>query len=231
MVSISDEHRFTPLHWASWAGNFGIVELLLARGARISATNIAEDTALHVAASHGHVAVAIRLIQAGADVNSPNCYGNTPLHYAVHFQYEELAYELVSRGAYITVENCDGLAPIDKAKRPFADSLMDHAAQLNQDVHTRIPFMHLINTPSFGSQMTRRTNDSAVLARRDGIEARWLTAFQLGEVTEGGRVYFGEIGIGNRIVVKELRLYATQMNKSARIRIERELLDEARRLR
>lgn len=197
----------------------------------MSATNIAEDTALHMAASHGHVPVVIRLVQAGAEVNVPNCHGNTPLHNAVHFQFEQVAYALVERGALVGIENCDGLTALDMAKHPFSDALEEHAGQFGQDLSARISYTQFGGPTAFGAQRTRRTNDAAVLARRDGIDARWLDNFQLGEVTEGGRVYFGEIGTGNRIVVKEMRLYATQTNKSARTRIDRELLDEARRLR
>lgn len=41
------------LHWAARDGHFGIVEMLIMRGARINATNMGDDTALHLAASHG----------------------------------------------------------------------------------------------------------------------------------------------------------------------------------
>lgn len=51
---IRDDHGFSPLHWSSKEGHIKIVDLLMARGARINATNRGDDTPLHLAAAHGH---------------------------------------------------------------------------------------------------------------------------------------------------------------------------------
>ena len=50
----SDDHGFSPLHWACKEGHAKIVELLIQRGARINVTNRGDDTPLHLAAAHGH---------------------------------------------------------------------------------------------------------------------------------------------------------------------------------
>ena len=50
----SDDHQFSPLHWAAKGGHTKIVEMLIARGARIHTTNMGDDTPLHLAAAHGH---------------------------------------------------------------------------------------------------------------------------------------------------------------------------------
>ena len=50
----SDEHGFTPLHWAGTAGYMNLVELLLVKGARMDITNMGGDTPLHSAVQHGH---------------------------------------------------------------------------------------------------------------------------------------------------------------------------------
>lgn len=49
-----DDHGFSLLHWAAKEGHLGIVEMLVARGARINATNLGDDIPLHLAAAHGH---------------------------------------------------------------------------------------------------------------------------------------------------------------------------------
>ena len=49
-----DDHRFSLLHWACREGRTNIVDMLIARGARINATNLGDDTPLHLAAAHGH---------------------------------------------------------------------------------------------------------------------------------------------------------------------------------
>lgn len=54
-VVCSDDHGFSPLHWACKEGHFKIAELLIHRGARINATNRGDDTPLHLAAAHGHL--------------------------------------------------------------------------------------------------------------------------------------------------------------------------------
>ncbi len=50
----SDDHQFSPLHWASKGGHLKIVEMLISRGARVHTTNMGDDTPLHLAAAHGH---------------------------------------------------------------------------------------------------------------------------------------------------------------------------------
>lgn len=49
-----DDHAFSLLHWASKEGHISIVDMLLARGARVNSTNMGDDTSLHLAAAHGH---------------------------------------------------------------------------------------------------------------------------------------------------------------------------------
>lgn len=53
-IFFSDDHGFSPLHWAAMKGYNKIVEMLLLRGARVNATNRGDDTPLHVSAAHGH---------------------------------------------------------------------------------------------------------------------------------------------------------------------------------
>lgn len=52
-----DDHGFSPLHWCCKRGHLKLAELLVARGARINATNRGDDTPLHLAAAHGHKAI------------------------------------------------------------------------------------------------------------------------------------------------------------------------------
>lgn len=51
---LSDDHGFSPLHWACREGRSGVVDMLIMRGARINVMNRGDDTPLHLAASHGH---------------------------------------------------------------------------------------------------------------------------------------------------------------------------------
>ena len=46
-----DDHGFTPLLWASREGQTAVFDLLLLRGARVTAVNDGGDNGLHLAAS------------------------------------------------------------------------------------------------------------------------------------------------------------------------------------
>ena len=50
----SDDHQFSPLHWAAKGGHLKILEMLIGRGARVHTTNMGDDTPLHLGAAHGH---------------------------------------------------------------------------------------------------------------------------------------------------------------------------------
>lgn len=45
------------MHWCAKEGHLKLVEMLLARGARVNATNMGDDIPLHLAAAHGHLEV------------------------------------------------------------------------------------------------------------------------------------------------------------------------------
>lgn len=72
----------SPLFVASLQGHAGVVELLLAKGASVSATDPRWLTPLHAAATRGHLACVRSLVAAGADVTALSCDGFTPVHCA-----------------------------------------------------------------------------------------------------------------------------------------------------
>ena len=85
-----DDHWFTPLHWAARYGHKQVVELLIDRGARVSAKNRGDDTPLHNACQCGHLEIAKTMIRHKATLtllNERNEHGNSPLHYACFGNY------------------------------------------------------------------------------------------------------------------------------------------------
>ena len=89
----------TFLHWAAAGGQKEIVELLIAKGADVNATDGDGDTALHLAGSTtASTAITELLISKGADVNAINMSppgrrigGMTPLDMAILGNRNELA--------------------------------------------------------------------------------------------------------------------------------------------
>ena len=63
LFTFSDDHGFSPLHWAAKEGRLIIGEMLINKGARINSTNMGDDTALHLASAHGHRDVVMLLLR------------------------------------------------------------------------------------------------------------------------------------------------------------------------
>ncbi|XP_041116948.1 putative ZDHHC-type palmitoyltransferase 6 [Polyodon spathula] len=74
---------FTPLHYAAFQGNRGLVELLLQHGADPNLPNDAGQTPFHFACRHGDVHVIHRMLKYEADVNLTDHQWKTALHHAV----------------------------------------------------------------------------------------------------------------------------------------------------
>ena len=101
-----DKFVGTFLHWASAGGQKEIVELLIAKGADVNATDGDGDTALHLAGSStARIEIAELLISQGADVNAMNMSppgrrigGMTPLDMAILGNRSEIAALLRKHG-------------------------------------------------------------------------------------------------------------------------------------
>lgn len=81
----------TPLEAAAASGEALIVELLLARGARLGRSESSARGPIHLAAGGGHVEVLRLLLLKGADVDSLTKDGNTALHVAVEERRKDCA--------------------------------------------------------------------------------------------------------------------------------------------
>jgi pimeloyl-ACP methyl ester carboxylesterase len=68
-----------PLNWAAYYNHVEVIELLLANGADINATNITGFTPIHHAAENDKEKSVIVLINAGADPSIANRRGKTPM--------------------------------------------------------------------------------------------------------------------------------------------------------
>lgn len=107
----------TPLHFAAYNGHSEAVQLLLAAGADLTATDSAGSAPLHYAAMFKNTEAVRLLLEAGADVLATDFQGWTPLHGAVVYGHTEAVRLLLAAGADVTVANRAGKTALDLAQR------------------------------------------------------------------------------------------------------------------
>ncbi|KAI6241576.1 Protein kinase domain-containing protein [Aphelenchoides fujianensis] len=198
-LNIGDDHAFSLLHWASKEGHLSIVELLLARGARVNATNMGDDTSLHLAASHGHRPIVVKLINRKADVNASNEHGMTPLHYACFWGYEQIAEDLIRAGSFVNICNKRNLTPLDVCQPQVRQAVYEIAIENGQNVSQKIPF----RDETWRNTKTR-TRD-ATLSRYTGVDIQSLELSKSIAQSHSGTLYRGRWQ-GNEIVARVLNV-------------------------
>lgn len=195
-----DDHQFSPLHWAAKGGHMKIVEMLIARGARIHTTNMGDDTPLHLAAAHGHIDIVHTLLKHKSDVNFVNEHGNTPLHYACFWGYDQIAEMLVEWGGVVSIQNKYSESPLDKCPQQglLKKRLHERAGELGQDLQRK----------EFKDQswigLKTRSRD-ATLSRHKGININELYLHTKIATSATGETWQGKWQ-GNEIAAKILTL-------------------------
>jgi len=112
IVESRDGVGMTPLHWASYFGNWGVVSLLIEKGAEVNAQDDEGKTSLHWAAQGANMACAELLMHEGADVNVKDRFGRTPLHVAASACAVNVASVLINAGADRTAKDSAGYTPV-----------------------------------------------------------------------------------------------------------------------
>ena len=112
-----DENSNQPLHLAAEGGHFNSAQLLLKKGANVSAINGLKLTPLHLAANNGHDAVVRLLVEEDASIDclDTKTHGAAPLHLACEKGRYECVKILLDNNASITVTNHKGETPLDLA--------------------------------------------------------------------------------------------------------------------
>ncbi|XP_049796032.1 ankyrin repeat and SOCS box protein 8-like [Schistocerca nitens] len=108
------------------------LQMLLAAGADVGATDGKKNTALHWAAWEGHVEAASCLVGAGAEVDAGNWVQNTPLHWAAWGGRPAVVRLLAASSADPNARNVDGDTPLhfaaEHGRTEEATALLDAGA-------------------------------------------------------------------------------------------------------
>jgi ankyrin repeat protein len=107
--------KATPLIWAVRTGNRAGFELLLFRGADITARDREGNSVVHHAVLMDQPELIEYLQSAGADVQATNARGQTPLHLATVSDRYEICQLLLERGADPDTPDGDGNTPLHLA--------------------------------------------------------------------------------------------------------------------
>ncbi len=143
LVFSKDQYGYTPLHWAALYGNRDVVELLLAKGAKVNATDNDRMTPLHLVAKNDQketaklvLETATLLLANNADVSAVDFpFGDTPLHKAAGGNCKEMAELLLANKADVNAQNGSGWTPLHVAasegRQDMAELLLAHGADIN----------------------------------------------------------------------------------------------------
>ncbi len=100
-VNVPEPDGSTALHWAAYANDFEIADLLIRAGANAKAANRYGVTPLALASSNGNAAIIEALVKAGADPNLASAEGETPLMLAARAGIAPAVSALIAHGANV----------------------------------------------------------------------------------------------------------------------------------
>lgn len=125
----------TPLHWAVYRLDVGLVDALLEAGAKPDVVNLYGSSPLSEAVKTGHVELVERLLAAGADVESPNADGQTALMLAARAGATAVADALIRHGANVNArEHWRGQTALmwaaDSSSAEIVKRLVEHGADV-----------------------------------------------------------------------------------------------------
>ena len=113
--STDDGMDWPPLHYAANFGRLKIAELLIERGASVTATDRWGHAAIHEAVIGNHLDLAKLLVKHYPNVNLRDNLGQTPLFLAARKGYDSMVNWLLTQGAEININDAEGKTPLFRA--------------------------------------------------------------------------------------------------------------------
>ncbi|XP_041047967.1 ankyrin repeat domain-containing protein 27 isoform X1 [Carcharodon carcharias] len=110
-----DDRGYTPLHVAAFYGQASLIDMLVAKGGAVNATDYHGSTPLHLCCQKGFQDVTLLLLDYKASTEVQDNNGNTPLHLACMHGHEDCVKALV----YYHLNTCKLNMTNDKGDTPL----------------------------------------------------------------------------------------------------------------
>ncbi|CAF1549739.1 unnamed protein product [Adineta steineri] len=110
-IDLNNDDKFTPLHWAAYAGSLEAMHWLLWQAANMDAATAKGWTPAHIAAIRGHDACVQALINNNVNINTRDRRQQTCLHMACAHGNSFVAHTLLRGGAEINHQDVNGWTP------------------------------------------------------------------------------------------------------------------------
>lgn len=119
-LQVNDNKDASPLHWAAFYGLEEVVDLLMAKGAKVNiqtGTGFKRWTPLHDAASAGSATIIKKFLDVHPEIiDLQSDVGNTALHMAVKKERIEAVEMLLLYNPNLTITNVNGRTPLQVAE-------------------------------------------------------------------------------------------------------------------
>ncbi|XP_041124170.1 ankyrin repeat domain-containing protein 27 isoform X2 [Polyodon spathula] len=135
-----DDRGYTPLHIAAICGQSSLIDLLVAKGAVVNATDYHALTPLHLSCQKGYQSGTLLLLHYKASTNVQDNSGNTPLHLACMYGHEDCVKALVYYDVHscrLDIQNDKGDTPLHIAARWGYEGVIE--VLLENGANTDIP--------------------------------------------------------------------------------------------
>lgn len=164
-INARDESGWNALHFASYHGQYQVIERLISSGVSAKATTSRKETPLLLAVKNSHFPVAERLLRSdnhSSLVGAADERGEQLVHHAVRAGSLEIFNLLMSNGGRVDMSNCFGWQPLHIATAYGHPALVERLLQQGANIEEKL------GSSSIKKDQTHRTVEEGYWA-----EARW----------------------------------------------------------
>jgi len=135
LVNCRDSRGWTPLYYAAFNGQTGMIQILVAHGAAVDAADKDGTTPLYSAAFRGNTDAVRSLLEHGANIEARDHEGFTPLNTAAWAGQTDVVALLLDHNANVNTRANEGSTPLHGAAADgwveVATLLLEHGAHVN----------------------------------------------------------------------------------------------------